>query len=459
MNNISEITRQDILDIIKNGFVVHLDEPTYSSDAGAYITEYAVKIPFYGRIDEISFLSRIYDLKELPSKDSRYRNALGDISCHLRFGDYDDDCWFFCDDRFNLRHGDGDEPLLQFLCEMLHPAVRNEKTAWKQYLDKFNELLRPDGYELYPAQHISGRDVYKARNYIEPAQPCFPDSLFTERYKELIIHGQEHPIDNISGSVGLKAKKNICKIMLEFREPMRYQPNRYDSWTETTDALEQAVKRLNEHLEIPAVNLSALETSPCTDYEFLAAHFTPLLFDIIELQYDELSSREKAAFQAKINTSFQRDNVSFRLNDSGLIEQLAVHEVLTSDIIALSTQIQEPGLRELFDLAIEKHMQPNLQSHKDAVEKLWDVLERLKTYYADLDKRQSADKIIEDMACGQDAYKALFSAEFKELSAIGNNFRIRHHETSKTDIVDIRHYDYFFNRCLSLIALALQYLR
>ena len=187
--------------------------------------------------------------------------------------------------------------------------------------------------------------------------------------------------------------------------------------------------------------------------------FTPFLFDIIELQYDELSSREKTAFQAEINTSLQRDNVSFKLNDSGLIEQLAVHEVLTSDIIALSTQIQEPGLRELFDLAIEKHMQPNLQSHKDAVEKLWDVLERLKTYYADLDKRQSADKIIEDMACGQDAYKTLFSTEFKELTTIGNDFRIRHHETNKIDIVDIRHYDYFFNRCLALIALALQYLQ
>ena len=112
-----------------------------------------------------------------------------------------------------------------------------------------------------------------------------------------------------------------------------------------------------------------------------------------------------------------------------------------------------------FDLAIEKHMQPNLQSHKDAVEKLWDVLERLKTYYADLDKRQSADKIIEDMACGQDAYKTLFSTEFKELTTIGNDFRIRHHETNKIDIVDIRHYDYFFNRCLALIALALQYLQ
>ena len=76
MNNISEITRQDILDIIKDGFIVHLDEPAYDSNVGDYIMEYPVKIPFYGRIDEISFLSRIYDLEKMPSKDSRYRNAV-----------------------------------------------------------------------------------------------------------------------------------------------------------------------------------------------------------------------------------------------------------------------------------------------------------------------------------------------------------------------------------------------
>ena len=40
MNNISEITRQDILDIIKDGFIVHLDEPAYDSNVGDYIMEY-----------------------------------------------------------------------------------------------------------------------------------------------------------------------------------------------------------------------------------------------------------------------------------------------------------------------------------------------------------------------------------------------------------------------------------
>lgn len=96
---------------------------------------------------------------------------------------------------------------------------------------------------------------------------------------------------------------------------------------------------------------------------------------------------------------------------------------------------------------------------RDAVEKLWDAYERLKTYYTTLNKAKSAEKIVNDMAAGQAPYVTLFDAEFRALTKIGNDFRIRHHETDKVEITDIRYYDYFFNRCLSLIALAIQYLQ
>ena len=38
MNKISDITRQDILDIIKDGFVEEYDEPVYDGETGEYIT-------------------------------------------------------------------------------------------------------------------------------------------------------------------------------------------------------------------------------------------------------------------------------------------------------------------------------------------------------------------------------------------------------------------------------------
>ena len=64
-----------------------------------------------------------------------------------------------------------------------------------------------------------------------------------------------------------------------------------------------------------------------------------------------------------------------------------------------------------------------------------------------------------DMAGGDANFLDLFDKEFKTLTDIGNLYRIRHHETNKIDIVDIKYYDYFFNRCLSLIAIAIQYLK
>ncbi|MEK4670674.1 hypothetical protein [Niallia sp. FSL R7-0271] len=63
------------------------------------------------------------------------------------------------------------------------------------------------------------------------------------------------------------------------------------------------------------------------------------------------------------------------------------------------------------------------------------------------------------MSNGKSEFITIFDAEFRALTDIGNSFRIRHHETNKIDITDNRHYDYFFNRCLSLIALAIQYLK
>jgi hypothetical protein len=53
--------------------------------------------------------------------------------------------------------------------------------------------------------------------------------------------------------------------------------------------------------------------------------------------------------------------------------------------------------------------------------------------------------------------KAILDEEFYALTKIGNNYRIRHHETDKIEIIDINHYEYIFNRCLSAISLTLKY--
>ena len=236
MKRITEVTRRDLFDIIQEGFDKEVDsleyEPLYDRMMPSSKTVH-ISMPYCGRFSEIDFLDRLYHLDEMPSTDRRFSNAKGDIYCHtVSFNDWPE-YWFLDDDRFELKDGFDDEPLLKFLCEMLHPSVREEDSPWKEYLDKFNDLLRQDGYELYSSYRISGRDVYKAREYRQETTSILPGNLFSERYKELICYGNGEAIDNISGNVSYNAKKHLCKVMNEFAEPMRIQRNRYDSWTDT----------------------------------------------------------------------------------------------------------------------------------------------------------------------------------------------------------------------------------
>ena len=88
-----------------------------------------------------------------------------------------------------------------------------------------------------------------------------------------------------------------------------------------------------------------------------------------------------------------------------------------------------------------------------------DAFERLKTYYSPkLDKKNSANKVVETMSHKEPHFQKLYEDEFKVLTEIGNGFRIRHHETTQTDITDDRQYDYFYQRCHALISTAILYL-
>ena len=164
-------------------------------------------------------------------------------------------------------------------------------------------------------------------------------------------------------------------------------------------------------------------------------------------------------FQDEINEVFSDAGLLYKLNDNKQIERIVENGVLDNKIEELVELIPEDGIKDLVNLAIEKHRSPKTQDNKDAVEKIWDALERLKTYYIELDKKDYITKIVNDIANSEPHYFNLFNDEFEALTKIGNNYRIRHHETSKIEISDIKHYDYFFNRCLSLISLAIQYLK
>jgi hypothetical protein len=145
--NISAATRRNIFDILK-----------------------AEQVVYYGEMSEREFLSRLYDLENMPSLRKHPMGALGDF-CTNRLSSippkWGDD-WVFSDLRFQLAVGP-DEMLLQFLCEMLHPLVRSDTKEIQRLFEFFNEQLGEDGWELFIQSRIHGRPVFAARRKLVPA--------------------------------------------------------------------------------------------------------------------------------------------------------------------------------------------------------------------------------------------------------------------------------------------------
>lgn len=279
------------------------------------------------------------------------------------------------------------------------------------------------------------------------------DNLFSFRYADLVLI-EDQLIDNISGNVTFSQKKHLTKVMCEFAEPVELRESRYSNETVDSNVLEYSIDYFNDLFDYPHFNVYGWIGA--VDSNVLAGQFTPFLFDVIELQYKFLSKDERKSFAKLINQTLEDDGVAFCLKN-GQINQRVDTEVYFDLPTEKMTKLEQ-GLHDLINEAITKHRQSNSSARRDAVEKLWDALERLKTYYS-TNKKHSVKGIISDMSNGNEDFRLLFDAEFNALTEIGNKYRIRHHEIGKIEITDIRYYDYFFNRCLALIATALQYLK
>lgn len=395
-----------------------------------------VTYPYYGRLEELAFLSRLYDLNTMESYDSRYPTDEGDIFQHTVNNDDYPNCWVFEDERFQLESG-SDERYLNFLCEIFHPEVRLEKGYWKEFLAEINNLLQHDGYEIFPAEKISNRDVYKWRIYQSENEVFIP---FSQRNRKAIKQNQ----------IALKIKRVTRSRIYGMFERHDYKLEKMDEtgFTYLVLVSDQVLYDIAKFYPPKTyIENQFVETNILEDFILYTIPFYVL--DAIEFFDQHCGSDD---FMDEINTIFNLNDIPMKLRN-GKVEYLVDCHIVNSSFAS----IQEVGIQELIQEAQGYYEKGNLNI---AVEKVWDAFERLKTYYSfqALDKKRSANKIIEDMSGNSKAFKDLFEKEFREITAIGNNFRIRHHETIKIDIEDDRHYDYLYKRCLTLIATAVKYL-
>jgi len=184
------------------------------------IRESLSSLNLWGRLDEIDFLCRLYDLDALPSHDSRFQSARQDIAQHrLANNDWDDD-WIFHDDRFELKDGD-DSVLLRFLAELLHPVVRSDQEEIASILRVLNGLLAPDGYRLVVKDHMSGRPIYKAVEIPpEALGPRVTAKHFTKDVRPLVA-----TVARLAELDGSRLEQEVLRTA----EPRLEEPE-YDNW-------------------------------------------------------------------------------------------------------------------------------------------------------------------------------------------------------------------------------------
>lgn len=422
MNKITGVTRRDIFDLFKKGI----------TEDNWLITE-TIYYPYYGRFEIVDFLKRLYNLADWESQDSRVDNAEEEITMHTHNGDYPDD-WIFEDERFQLFDGE-DKILLNFICEVFHPEVRDENGVWERYLEKINTLLNEDGYEIVATSKLSGRDVFSWRTYIKKPSMYIP---YSERNKSLIT-GKKNSI-----KLPNAARHQLFKVMNEYNETFMFtSETNFNYYKSINDLVLEDITKF--YIPKHYVGSELVEINEFSDFKEGTRPFT--VFDVIESFSRHTNEYEK--FEKEINTIFKLNDISIELK-SGEIH-------LTNNItieLDSSIRISEVGIEELIVTAEDLYRKGK---YSYAVEKIWDAFERIKTYYyPSLNKKKSAEKIIKDISFENENIKMMFDIEFKTLTDIGNNYRIRHHEKNKVDISNDLHYEYFYKRCLSLISIILK---
>ena len=153
--------------------------------------------------------------------------------------------------------------------------------------------------------------------------------------------------------------------------------------------------------------------------------------------YDQRRSFILESFQNVLNYLEEKE----LSNGSSLIKLAKVEKALTID--------QE--LNILIEEAKNRFKNPN--DKKIALKKLWDAFERIKTYFG-TNKKLSSEQLVKLISTSFD--ENFIDNEFKELTSIGNNYNIRHHEQDKIIISENKHIEYLFFRMIALLNLCVE---
>lgn len=145
------------------------------------------------------------------------------------------------------------------------------------------------------------------------------------------------------------------------------------------------------------------------------------------LRFDRDEGRRE--FHASINRLLARSGTVYELSERGRIER-TVPSVVAAGLRHELPATKDVAFDQLMATAASKFLDRDPAVRQDGLEKLWDAFERCKTVIAS-DKKAGVTALIAVATHAADSAEAtLLEQEFRALTTIGNEYRIRHHETA-----------------------------
>lgn len=164
----------------------------------------------------------------------------------------------------------------------------------------------------------------------------------------------------------------------------------------------------------------------------------------------------RVEFCEAINRIFRRNGLAYELTGAGQVHRLAspiLYETLAQAIFSTG----DSDLNAMLETARRKFLSPDDAIRREALEKLWDAWERVKTIEPGTDKTARINALLNRAAGGGGSnFRTMLETEAKELTKIGNVFQIRHSETTQEPLSSAEQVDYLFHRLFALIRFVLR---
>lgn len=175
------------------------------------------------------------------------------------------------------------------------------------------------------------------------------------------------------------------------------------------------------------------------------------------MRHDHLAFDQEtgqADFRATINRYFARNGLAFEMQPTGRVVRL-LPPVVDQVLQRTTFNTDERTLDLLLEEARTKFSDPNPLIRREALERLWDAWERLKSLADPSNKKHSVHLILSAVTTEPTLYARL-NAEAAELTSIGNDHLIRHYEVNQKPVIDADHVDYLFHRLFAMIQVMLR---